>query len=195
MAMNEDLSHNNTMKRMLWWGAITLYLGVVYSTLSIGPDIWDGINAALGGKALGVLYLLAILALVAVVYYMEEIKKEKRPLNYMIFFFLAGLFFFIISLHGHPAEKVHMAEYGLLAVLVYNALKLDMGRYDSRLYILGGLICSLAGLVDEIIQWYLPNRYFDWRDVGFNVAGALIALAIIRFNILKGPEKRPESDF
>jgi VanZ family protein len=40
-------------------------------------------------------------------------------------------------------------------------------------------MAALIGLLDEVVQYFLPNRVFDWYDVGLNTCAALIgALAL-----------------
>ena len=38
-----------------------------------------------------------------------------------------------------------------------------------------------VGLVDEIIQWFLPNRYGDMRDVVMNSLGGISGLWLGQF--------------
>ncbi len=33
------------------------------------------------------------------------------------------------------------------------------------------------GLIDELIQWFLPNRVFDPIDIVFNTAAAVLAVS------------------
>ena len=40
-----------------------------------------------------------------------------------------------------------------------------------------GFVCAV-GAVDELIQWGLPNRVGDWRDVGFNSAAGLLGTLV-----------------
>ena len=73
-----------------------------------------------------------------------------------------------------PEEKIHFIQYGVLAGLLHGGL-------GSRPFWLRApaaiLLAALAGLGDEVIQRYLPNRVFDWRDVQINAAaGALVVL-------------------
>lgn len=177
------------LRRIIWWAGIAAYLAIVYSTLQVAPAIWDKINGLLDGKAVGIFYLIAGIAVIAVVFYLEEVRHKRSALNYLIFFVLAGLFFFLAVSAKFPAEKIHMAEYGLLSVLFYNALKIELDRYDPKLYIIASVLCVFSGLVDEVLQGILPNRVFDWKDVGLNAAGGIITLLVIRVNILSGREK------
>jgi VanZ family protein len=42
-------------------------------------------------------------------------------------------------------------------------------------------LITLIGVVDEIIQWFLPNRVGDMRDVAMNSFGGLSGLWLGRF--------------
>jgi VanZ family protein len=75
--------------------------------------------------------------------------------------------------------------YSGLSAILYNALKIDLDRYSLRLYVCGMVICLAVGFFDEVIQFFLPNRVFDWRDVIINFASSVTAFMVIRFNILR----------
>ena len=62
------------------------------------------------------------------------------------------------------AERVHFIQYGLLGLLVSRAYKIS----SFKMLLVSGLLIVSVGLVDEIIQWYLPNRYGDIRDIVMN---------------------------
>jgi hypothetical protein len=90
------------------------------------------------------------------------------------------------SLRRSPEEAVHFIEYGLLAILLHRALRPTIP--GSLLFVAGALVGALIGTVDEVIQWFSPNRFWDWRDIGLNAgAGAIVQFALWR---LRPP--RPE---
>ncbi len=90
-------------------------------------------------------------------------------------------------------ERVHFLEYGLLAGLIHGALRerLRAGgaeavgspgmRPTASVWAAAGavLLTSLSGWGDEGIQALLPNRVYDLRDVAFNAAAALLAVAAL----------------
>lgn len=41
------------------------------------------------------------------------------------------------------------------------------------------LLTTAAGWIDEGIQYFLPNRYYDLRDVGFNATAGFLAIAAV----------------
>ena len=79
------------------------------------------------------------------------------------------------------AERVHFLQYGLLGLLVSRAYKIS----SFKVFLASGLFIMSVGLVDEIIQWYLPNRYGDIRDVVMNSLGGLSGLWLGQFLYLE----------
>ena len=76
-----------------------------------------------------------------------------------------------------PAERIHFLEYGLLAFLAYKALEKDMIQKKS-LYALTLLMVAAVSLLDEGIQYLLPNRVGELRDVALNVVSGILGLVI-----------------
>ena len=50
-----------------------------------------------------------------------------------------------------------------------------------KILLASGLFIMSVGLVDEIIQWFLPNRYGDIRDVVMNSLGGVSGLWLGQF--------------
>jgi len=171
--------------RKIWWTITSLYIGLTYATLGVMPAIWKSFNNFFGGNGIIVQYIIYSLVFILVFMYILLVKKEKSPAKYFLFFLFIIIFFIMVKFEKNPGEKIHMAQYGLLGVLLYNALKIDFDSFNKNLYLCAASICLIAGALDEVIQWILPNRYFTWHDVFINGLSGIIALIIIRFNILK----------
>jgi VanZ family protein len=76
-----------------------------------------------------------------------------------------------------PEEQVHFIEYGILSALIYIALTHDVD--NKSIYFISAIIVFVFGTIDEVIQWALPNRCFDIRDLVMNgMAGILVQLLI-----------------
>ena len=75
------------------------------------------------------------------------------------------------------AERVQFIQYGLLGLLVSRAYKIS----SFKMLLVSGLLIVSVGLVDEIIQWFLPNRYGDIRDVVMNSLGGVSGLWLGQF--------------
>lgn len=82
-------------------------------------------------------------------------------------------------LRHRPEEAVHFLQYGVLAVLLFRALRPIVP--DATVFFAGAIAGALVGTADEVIQWLTPGRFWDWRDVGINAGtGALVQLALWR---------------
>jgi len=86
-----------------------------------------------------------------------------------------------------PEERIHVLEY---AILGWSARFLVRDAASSRLEALGVplLFGFLIGGCDELLQFYLPERVGDLRDVAFNLAGTTWGIALNA--ICRGPRRR-----
>ena len=69
-------------------------------------------------------------------------------------------------------KLAHMAEYAVLAALLWRAL----GSYAGALV----LAVAYAG-TDELHQHFVSGRHAAFRDVGIDAAGAAVGLALVRY--------------
>jgi hypothetical protein len=78
-----------------------------------------------------------------------------------------------------PEERTHLFEYGLVAVLIYQALieRRRQGRRVPVPALLAVALTALLGWLDEGIQSSLPNRVYDMRDVGLSALAGGMAIA------------------
>jgi len=76
-------------------------------------------------------------------------------------------------------ERTHLVEYGLLAILILEALRERSSRGHAvpvpSLLAIGA--AGIVGVLDEVIQAFIPNRVFDPIDIGFNALAAVMAVA------------------
>ncbi len=70
-------------------------------------------------------------------------------------------------------EKIHIIEYGLLAFLLYRAF-LPAGDLSVLLLTLLGV--TFAGTLEEWVQWFVPARLGEIRDVFLNVFAGVCGL-------------------
>ena len=163
-----------------------VYLGLVYITLPFLPPVVDRVKAVFGPGSL--LYFTgastAMVTGATLFYLFRQVSPGEFRRKFLPLYLAAGLIFLL--LWNNPVEQVHILEYGILGYLGYRASGYREGS-DSRgsLYIWLAVILA-AGLVDEIIQHFLPNRVFDPRDVAVNaLCGSLGAIIGYRLDSIR----------
>jgi len=76
-----------------------------------------------------------------------------------------------------PDWIMHMAEYGLLGVLVGRALTGGGGRMAMRLALPAAVACLAFAALDEIHQMFVVGRSASVRDWSFDLAGVGMGLS------------------
>ena len=73
----------------------------------------------------------------------------------------------------------HALEYGVLALLLYAASRATpiLSRHAWQAALLLALLYALS---DELHQVFVPGRVADWRDIGADALGAVLALGVAR---------------
>ena len=130
------------------------------------------------GKAAFVYFVLAVLSAGFLWSVLHLRKKQAKAINFV---WLSGVAlaygYFTVKLWRFPAEAMHFVEYGVLSYLLYVALRHHVR--DVTLYFSVAFIILFLGTVDEIIQWLVPERFWDFRDVGLNfLSGGLFQVAL-----------------
>ncbi len=76
-------------------------------------------------------------------------------------------------------DKVgHFLVFGLLATLIYRYLVRDAPSRRHFLY--STLVTFSYGIADELFQSTNPHRYFEFADIGADLAGAVVAVWVYR---------------
>jgi VanZ family protein len=112
--------------------------------------------------------ILIIIALTFIIYIVKICPQRIRCV-FIIILVTGGLV--LTSFISIPEEKVHIIEFALLGWFAMS----DFSKKNSSFHsiILSIIICSLFGIFDEIVQGILPYRFFDIRDIVFNMGGGI----------------------
>ena len=165
------------------WLAFGLWVAAIYLTVPFVRTLERAVKSTLGVAAFG--YLVVVTVAIAFLGCLWLLLKRARRLRLSALLGLLAVTaaFVIWALHlwlrpgGEPVEAVHLVEYGLLGVLAARALRHHAS--DSGALLAAALLVALVGTLDEVIQWVVPNRYFDLRDIVVNAgSGALVQVAL-----------------
>jgi hypothetical protein len=166
------------------WIAAGLWQAAIYSSLYQARTVAEALRAR-GLLATAVWAAFALTGAVIVVW-----AVRSRPGARVLGILAAGSGVLSVFLSGltSPEERLHFIEYGVLAGLLHGAL----GERPAWIRApAAALLAAAGGLADETIQFYLPNRVFDWRDVALNaVAGALVVSVLEGVRWVRRPSRR-----
>lgn len=164
------------------WIAVGLWSLLIFLTIPLARHISALVSAQWGRSLFTYLVLLTIaVALVAVTgqVILRRLKLSTQRLLWLAL--IAGTFMGYTLLLGKrsPEESVHFIQYGVLSILVYRALTIKMR--DISVYFSAAVICGIIGTFDEIVQWLVPDRQWDLRDIWINFfAAAMVQIAIAK---------------
>ena len=74
-----------------------------------------------------------------------------------------------------PEEAIHLPQYAVLSLLLYRACSRRYG--DRAAFACAALLGAFLGIFDEVIQWAVPRRFFETKDIIINVASVLLIQA------------------
>ncbi len=133
------------------------------------------------GRELFIYVVVAVAVVMAALCVAFLLRRRGAPVgSYLWLLAVAAIFIgYALSLRASPPEAIHFIEYGVLSLLLFRALSHRIR--DASIYVIATLCGTIVGIIDEAIQWAVPRRFWDLRDIGFNlVAVALVQLAIWR---------------
>jgi len=149
-------------------------LAVIYSTMGLMPELAAILRE---GNLLGLSSTTALL-IVGVAIALQWAKT--RPGRHEIGAALGVVAVFSMAASRSTfAERTHLFEYGMVAVLIYQALteRRRNGRPVPVPSVLAVVATALLGWLDEGIQSLIPSRVYDIDDVLVNAVSGLVAIA------------------
>ncbi len=157
----------------LWLWALVV-LAAIYSTL--GPV--QELATVLREHNLLLVTSAAVLLLVGVVIVVQWAKRRPGRRETGVALGVATVYLTALIRMPIPEERTHLFEYGLVAVLIYQALteRRRIGHRVPAPAVFAIAVTAVLGWLDEGIQSLLPNRVYDLRDVDFNAIAGLMAI-------------------
>ena len=166
----------NMISKNRLWVLIIIYVLFIYVSLPFFPAFISTLRGFISKELLNLLSLVLSISFFLLLSVWIYNKKYKAKQFLLIISPLLLLTYLSLSLDVW-VERIHFIEYAVLGLLISRTVDV---RTLSRIICIGCLI-TLIGAVDEIIQWFLPNRVGDMRDVFMNSVGGLSGLWLGRF--------------
>ena len=161
----------------LSWLYVALWTLIIYLTVPFARPVAEWIVRNLG--IVFFFYIAATAGIVGLIFVVITLYRRRLPIS--CYLWLTGITITFVAyayqLREVPADVIHLVEYVILSVLVYRALLHRIQDYS--IYLVAMIIVAIIGTVEECIQWIVPSRVFDLRDIQTNIiAGALAQLTI-----------------
>ena len=164
------------VSKNILWVFIIIYVLFIYVSLPFFPAFIKALSSFISKELLNFLSLALSISFFLLLSVWIYNKKYKVKQFLLIISPLLLLTYMSLSLDVW-VERIHFIEYAVLGLLISRTVDV---RTLIRIICIGCLI-TLIGAVDEIIQWFLPNRVGDMRDVFMNAVGGLSGLWLGRF--------------
>jgi hypothetical protein len=161
-------------ERRLWFWALIVVIAI-YSTLGLAGQLVEEFRNT---NLLGIFFAFGFL-IVLVVILTQGLMVKPRGVEIAVGLGVAVVYFMVVVRMGVSAvERTHLFEYGVVAVLIYQALseRIRNGFEVKAPGVIAVLGTALLGWIDEGIQAILPDRVYDIRDVGGNAIAGLMAV-------------------
>ena len=161
-------------ERRLWaWTAAVVV--AIYSTLGLARTLAgvlrdEGLLVAAFG--LGMLLVGGTVLVLG-------LRRRPGGLEIGVALGVATAYYMVLVRMALPEERTHLIEYGVVALLIHEALK-ERARGSRHVpvpAVLAVVAAAVVGAIDEGIQAFLPTRVFDLEDILFNVLAAVMAVA------------------
>ena len=172
------------MSRRALWVAAAASAAVILSSPFI-RDIRDWIRNAFPGQYATVIAVAVAIAIGAALIVAVVRIRERRAMRYGAIIAALGLgsAYAAWNAQGIPevdaVERVHFVEYGVITLLFARAWR---SRGDASMFLLPMLAGLAVGTLEEWLQWFIPGRVGDMRDVVLNgtaiVCGLLFSMGI-----------------
>ena len=176
MSGDERQLFSSGRERRLWIWALAVVVAI-YSTADLARTLADALRES------GMLEYTASMfsggmLLIGAMILVQGLRGRSRGVEVGFGLGVAAIAVLGFARGISAAERSHLIEYAVLALIVHEALveRKGQGRRVPVPAVLAIAGTTLVGVVDECIQFFLPSRTFDWFDIGFDLLASVMAV-------------------
>lgn len=156
------------------WILVSLIIISILTVVPFARAIQKIISSTLGRATFGFIVIAALGGAALTLGWYLVLRLRIR--NFFPYFFLlliiAVYLVATIKLWAVPEEAIHFLEYGLLSGAFFRVFRHNLK--DWGIHVACVLSGSLVSFADELLQWVLPSRIWDLRDVGLNIFSCVL---------------------
>lgn len=171
------------------WLLLGLWSAAIFAVIPLARAIQKVVSELWGRQSFANLTLLVVLGAGGLA--IRRLVRQRRPPASYVWLIAVGITFCVCTyqLRYAPEEALHFVQYGALGVLAYRALSHRVR--DWTIYLTAATIGGMVGVIDEVIQWLVPGRFWGLQDIWIDLLGATLAQVGIakglRPAIISGP--------
>lgn len=156
------------------WAWTTSVVIAIFATLEVAQSV----AAYFDGGFVGVWLFGASCLLVLAAVVTRGLTRRPSGAELAVALGVSAVYLLIFVRMAIPTERSHLIEYGVLALLMHEALleRASNARWVPFPGVLAISGSSAIGVVDELVQRLLPSRVFDVQDIVFNILAAALAV-------------------
>ena len=166
------------------WGAALLYVGFIYMMIPYTRPVTNVLLRYFRPNYGVFINALLMTCLIEVLIISLPILKDKSWEAWAWTAYLVLGTLWLIYIAVIPDDRLHYIYYGLLGVLFFRAVELDLSLEGACVAAI--VLTSVAGFFDEFIQKFTPGRVYDINDVRDNAMGAVLGCLFYYFVVHDG---------
>ncbi len=157
------------------WTPVFIWISLIYLSIPWARPITDFCKKSFPFLNFATVIAVAFFAFILwLIFTRISLKRISSRLSLGM---LIAAYAYMLTVIQIPEEKIHFIEYSVLSFFIFRALQEN--RSALLCYCLALILTSLAGWIDEGIQYLTPGRYYDNRDVLFNAIGGMLGLIFV----------------
>lgn len=184
--MSNRINFTSKRERTLWVWALVVMIAI-YATLFFGGRLIDFmVERRIVEQTTFYLFLFLVS-----IFIFSGWKRSDKRVEYWIYAGVIAVYgMALLRMNLTVSERSHMFEYGLLSILIYEALieRTRNGVIVKLPIFMAIIIAGTVGLLDEFIQKFISYRVFDIVDIGFNYMasafGVLLSLGVQKIQVI-----------
>ena len=167
---------SSNRERRLWLWALAVVVAI-YTMADLARTLADALRES-GLIELTPTMFSAGMLLIGVMILVQGLRERSRGVEVGFALGVAAIAVIGLARGMDAAERSHLIEYAVLALIIHEALveRKARGRRVPVPAVLAIAVTTAVGAVDECIQFFLPSRTFDWFDIGFDLLASVLAV-------------------
>ena len=176
MTDGDRSAFSSRRERRLWIWALAVVLAI-YSTADLARVLADALRESGLLEHTATMFSGGML-LIGIMILVQGLRERSRGVEVGFALGVTAIAILGLARGIAAAERSHLIEYSVLSLIIHEALveRRRRGRRVPMPAVLAIAATTFLGVVDECIQFFLPERTFDLFDIAFDLLASVLAV-------------------